>query len=68
MRKKALREVLRKVDRVISDPRVNADQRDQLLLARQELAQVARSGKLNRQKVYRLVGLIANVLLDVIRE
>lgn len=67
MSKRAQREVLRKIDRVLSDPRVNADQRDQLLQARRALAQVARSGRLNRQKVYRLTDQMATVLLDVIR-
>ena len=66
MKTKELEEALRLVAKVYSDPRVRSDQRDQLLKARRELEGVARSGKLEKRKLFRAVELIASVLLAIV--
>ena len=65
MAKKELREVLRLIDRVLPDPRVEQGQRDQLQKARRELVKLATSGKSKRQDVFRVTEMIAKVLLEI---
>lgn len=66
MKVKTLRETLRLVTKVCSDPRMSSDQRDQLQKAKRELETVARSGKLDGSKVFLAVETISAVLLDVV--
>ena len=66
MAKKELKAALRAISAVLNDPRIDQGQRDQLLKARRELEGFARSGKIDRQKVYRTIEIIAKVLLYVI--
>jgi hypothetical protein len=65
MANKELREVLRLIDRVLPDPRVEQGQRDQLQKARRELVKLAASGKPKRREVLRVVEMIAKVLLEI---
>jgi len=66
MAKKELKAALRAISAVLNDPRIEQGQRDQLLTLRRALEGFARSGKVDRQKVYRIIELVANVLLDVV--
>jgi hypothetical protein len=65
MANKELREILRLIDRVLPDPRVEQGQRDQLQKARRELVKLAASGKPKRREVLRVVEMIAKVLLEI---
>ena len=66
MNVKSLKETLRLVTKVCSDPRMSSDQRDQLQKAKRELEAVARSGKLEGRKIFLAVELVSAVLLDVV--
>ena len=62
---KELKEALRLIDKVLTDPRVERGQRDQLLKARRELVKLATRGKLDRRNVFRVVEMVATALLDI---
>ena len=64
--KKELKETLRLIAKVLTDPRVGFGQRDQLLKARRELEKFARSGKLERRKVFLAVDIVVKVLQDIV--
>jgi hypothetical protein len=66
MARKELKEVLRSIDKVLTDRRVEHGQRDQLLKARRELVKFARGGKADRHRVFRATQLIAEVLLEMV--
>lgn len=66
MQVKTLKETLRLVTKVCSDPRMSSHQRDQLQKAKRELEAVARSGKLDGRKFFLAVEMISAVLLDVV--
>jgi hypothetical protein len=67
MAKKELKAVLRSIDKVLTDRRVEHGQRDRLLKARRELVRFATSGKkVERHKVLRATELIAEVLLEMV--
>lgn len=68
MKIRALSESLRMVSKVISDPSIGSDQRDQLLKAKRELEKLARSGKLDERKVFRAVELVTSVLLGIVED
>jgi hypothetical protein len=62
---KELKVALRLIDKVLTDPRVEQGQRDQLRTARRELVHLATGGKLKRRDVFRCVEMIASVLLEI---
>ena len=64
MASRELREVLRLIDRMPSDPTKEHGQRDQLQRARRELVKLASRGKLKRHDVFRVVEMIAKALLE----
>jgi len=66
MAKQELKEASRAISVVLNDPRVGQDQRDQLLKARRELERIARSGKVDKRRIYRIAEIIAKVLEDVV--
>ena len=66
MKVKAVNEALRLVSKVSSDPRISSDQRDQLLKARRELENVARSGKLDGKRIFLAVEIVVSVLLGIV--
>ncbi len=62
---KELKEVLGAIDAVLTDPRANSGQRDQLLRAQRELVRLARTREPNRRDVFRVVRTIAVVSLEI---
>jgi hypothetical protein len=65
MANQELKGALKSINKVLTDLRVNSGQRDQLLKARRELEKLARTGKLERRKVFRAVQMIADVLVEI---
>ena len=68
MQHEGLKEALRLITKVLSDSRVRPDQRDQLLRAKRQLEVVARSGKVDRERVFRSVQIVATVLLEIVED
>jgi hypothetical protein len=68
MSNKELNEALRKITKVLSNPRVDVGQRDQLLKVKRELAKLAQSGKLERRRVFLAVEIVAKVLLEIVEQ
>ena len=66
MKSNELKQSLRLIAKVLTDPRLGPDQGDQLRKARRELVKVARSGKVDQQKVYRAIEMITTVLLQIV--
>lgn len=66
MKNEALKETLRLITKVLIDSRVGPGQRDRLERAKRELMAVARSGKLEKEKVFRAVAIVAKVLSEVV--
>jgi hypothetical protein len=64
--KRAMKEVLRLVAVVSNNPRVDRDQRDQLLRAKRTLMAVAKSGKPDRKKFYLAAKQLATVLREIV--
>jgi hypothetical protein len=64
--KRVMKETLRLVTAVSLNPRVKPDQRDQLLKAKRSLTAVAKSGKLDRRKVYLAANQLAAVLQNIV--
>jgi hypothetical protein len=63
---KELNEAARAISALLNDPRVRQGQQDQLLKAQRELRVLARSGKPNRRRVYRIVQIVAKVALEIV--
>jgi hypothetical protein len=53
---------LRMIPKVLSNPRLEPDDRDQLRKAQRELRLMARSGKIERRKLFRVVRIISQIL------
>ena len=68
MKKEELKEALRLINKVSTDPRVGPDQGDQLQKAKRELEAIAVSGKVDKQKVFRAVSRIATVLQQIVKD
>jgi len=66
MQSHELKQALRLITKVLTDPRLEPGQGDQLQKAKRELEVVARSGKWDDRKVFRAVELIAEVLLQIV--
>ena len=64
MKSEELKQALRLLTKMLADPSLRPDQADQLRFAKRELEVVARSGKLDRPRVFRAVETIATVLND----
>lgn len=67
MAAKELKEVLRLIDAVRSDPRFEDGQRDQLSRLRHDFEKLARRGKVRRRDVVRPITQIARILNDVLK-
>jgi len=65
MKSEELKNALRLITKVQTDPRVGPDLRDQLQRAKRELLTIARSGKFDRPRVYRFVEMLAVVLQQI---
>src|SRR6267154_10493 len=68
MQSAELKQALRFITKVLTDPRIGPGQGDLLRSARRELLAVARSGKLERERVFRAVEIIATVLLELVED
>ena len=66
MKHDELKQALRLLTKVLTDPRLGPDQGERLQRAKRELEAVARSGKLERERVFRAVRNIAEVLLEIV--
>ena len=66
MNHEALNDALRLVTKMLSNSRLEHGQRDQLERAKRELTNIAGSGKLDRDKLFRAVRMIAKVALEII--
>lgn len=66
MRNNELNAARRLITKVLANPKVRPGQRDELQKAKRELDKVARSGKLDKDRIFRATEKIAAVLLEVI--
>lgn len=66
MKREALNDALRLVTKMLNNSRVDPGQRDQLERAKRELTNIAGAGKLDRDKLFRAVRVIAKVALEII--
>jgi hypothetical protein len=66
MAMKELKEVMRLITNLLSDPRVGIGQRDQLMSAQRELVKFAKSGKLERRRVFLAIEKISKILLEML--
>lgn len=66
MKTKELNEARRLITKVLSNPGIGTDQRDELKRARRELDKIARTGKLDRERVFRVIERVAVILLQVL--
>lgn len=66
MKYRELNAVRRLITKVLAQPGIGPDQRDQLQKARREFDKIAQSGKLDRGRIFRATESIAAVLLEVI--
>jgi hypothetical protein len=66
MKHAELNEALRMLSKVLNEPRLGHDQGQRLQKAKRELEAVARSGKLERERVFRAVRSVAEVLLELV--
>jgi hypothetical protein len=64
--RKDMKETLRLVTKVSSNPRVKPGQRDQLLKVKRVLVAIAKSGKLDRRKLYLAAKQLAMALQDIV--
>lgn len=64
--KTELKDALRSLTKVQADPRVGPDQGVQLQQAKRELLIVARSGKLEKERVFRAVQIVVTVLQQIV--
>ncbi len=62
VRKEDAKLALRLISDVLSNPRLKPDDGDQLRKAQRELMFVARSGKVDRRKLFRAIRLISQIL------
>jgi hypothetical protein len=62
VRKEDTKLALRLITDVLSNPRLKPDDGDQLRKAQKELMVVARSGKIERRKLFRAVRIISQIL------
>ena len=66
VRKEAAREALRLIADVLKHPRLMPDDGHQLCKVQRELKVMARSGKLERRKLFRVVRIISEILLKLL--
>ncbi|HWA39807.1 MAG TPA: hypothetical protein VG873_18285 [Burkholderiales bacterium] len=65
MKHHELKEALRLLTKVLSNPKLGPDQGQRLQRAKRELEAVARSGKDERERLFRAVKSITEVLLEI---
>ena len=68
MNSRQLKAAVRAIASLLNEPRLEPGQRDQLEKARRELGAVARSGKLERDRIFRAVEIVATVALELLAD
>lgn len=68
MKNKELKNALRLITKVLTDPRVGPGRGDELQKAKRELEAIARSGKLEGDRIFRALEIVAKVLLEVVAD
>lgn len=66
MKTEEANEALRLIAKVLSDPRLKPNDGDQLRKAQRELEVMARSGKLERRRLFRVVKIISQILQNLL--
>lgn len=66
MKHEALNDALRLVTKMLNNSRLEPGQQDQLKRARRELTLIASAGKLDRERLFRAVRIVANVALEIL--
>lgn len=66
MKTKELNAARRLITKVLAKPSIGPGHRDQLRKAKRELDKIAQSGKLDKDRIFRVTETIAEVLLDTI--
>ena len=66
MKTNELNAARRLITKVLAKPSIGPGQRDELRKAKRELDKIARSGKLERDRIFRATERIAAVLLEVV--
>jgi hypothetical protein len=66
VRKEDAKLALRLISDVLSNPRLKPDDGDQLRKARRELEIMARSGKIERRRLFRVVQIISRILRNLL--
>lgn len=66
MKHEELKHALRLLTKVRIDPRLGPDQGERLQKAKRELEAIACSGKLDRERIFRAVRIIAEVFLEIV--
>ena len=67
MRNRALNAARRLITKVLANPKIGPSQRDELQKAKRELDKIAHSGKLDKDRIFRVTEMISAVLLEVIQ-
>ncbi|HBG31530.1 hypothetical protein [Sinimarinibacterium flocculans] len=68
MKSKELQEALRLITKVLNDPRLGPGRGDRLRVAKRELEMAARSGKLDRQKLFLATEIVMAVLAELVEQ
>jgi len=63
-----VKEALRSLTKVLADSKVGPGHGKKLESAKRELLTVARSGKVERRRVFRIVENVATVLLEIVEQ
>lgn len=66
MKYKELKAARRLITKVLANPSIGPDQRDELQRVKREISKITSSGKLDRDRIFRITEMISSVLLDVI--
>lgn len=66
MKSNELKAARRFITKVLANPSIGPDQRDELQKAKREIDKITSCGKLDRDRIFRLTEMISSVLLDVI--
>ena len=66
MKTKELNAARRLIAKVLAKPSIGPGHRDRLRKAKKELDKIAQSGKLDKDRIFRVTETIAEVLLDTI--
>lgn len=66
MKKEEAKEALRLITNVLNNPRLQPNDGDQLRKAQRELMVMARSGRLERRRLFRAVKIISQILQSLL--